>query len=111
MKEVLLGMLGSGAAISLIGIILQVWQKQKGTDIDWYDRAVGQVKAQDEVIQQLKKAKELLREENLLLREENRELKSVIENIENLLEELEQENEEAKRQLMEYKREELKWRK
>lgn len=102
MREVLLGMFGGGALVSFIGILLQVWQKQKGTNIDWYDRAMEQVKLQDEMIERLRKAKRLLEDDNSHLRKENDDLKEVIEDIDRLLQEIEIGNTVSKARLMNF---------
>lgn len=104
MSELLAGIFGGGALVSLIVALLQYFQKQKGTNIDWYDRAISQVQMQDETITKLKAYITKLETDNRSLLEENDGLKDVIHDLEEMVTELENEKQRMIDHIRKYKR-------
>lgn len=104
MSELLLGLLGGGSFVSLVTAFLQYRQKQNGSDIEWYDRAVAQVNMQDETITRLKAYIDKIEQENRRLGNENDDLKDIIEELEDLVMEMEKEKMRLIHDLEEYKK-------
>lgn len=109
MTELWVGLLGGGSLATIIVAWFQYRAKTKGGEIDWYDRAVDQVKTQDETIRRLKEYISDLEEKVRELEKQNDDLLDLVEELEELVMEMEKNKESLILQIDEYERREKKW--
>ena len=76
--ESLLFLLGGGSIATVISVLFQHFQKKQDNKIDWYDRAVAQVKEMDENVKELKELLQESQDKNKELTKENIELQRAI---------------------------------
>lgn len=76
--ESLLFLLGGGSIATVISVLFQNYQKRQDNKIDWYDRAVAQVKVMDENVKELKQLLQESQDKNKELTKENIELQRAI---------------------------------
>lgn len=77
--------IGGGTAIGLLSAVLIYRSSKKGRDIDWYDRAINQVKDLDKEVMELKEIIRSLNSEVIFERTEKIKLQSVVEKLENII--------------------------
>lgn len=76
--ESILFLLGGGSIATVISVLFQHFQKKQDNKIDWYDRAVSQVKELDENVKELKELLQESQDKNKELTKENIELQRAI---------------------------------
>lgn len=82
-------LIGGGGLVGLLSIVLQYQSKKKGSDIDWYDRAVEQVKSLDKEIDELKVEIKDLKAELYKEKRNKFEMERIIKKLEETVSELE----------------------
>lgn len=77
--------IGGGTAVGILSAVLIYRSSKKGRDIDWYDRAINQVKDLDKEILELKEIIRSLNSEVIFERAEKIKLQGVVEKLENII--------------------------
>lgn len=77
--------IGGGTAVGILSAVLIYRSSKKGRDIDWYDRAINQVKELDKEIIELKEIIKSLNSEVVFERTEKIKLQGVVEKLENII--------------------------
>lgn len=82
-------LIGGGGLVGLLSIVLQYQSKKKGSDIDWYDRAVEQVKSLDKELDEIKTEVRELKAELYKEKRNKFEMGKIINRLEDTISELE----------------------
>lgn len=83
--EFLQSWLGGGTIVGIVSAVLLYKSSKKGRDIDWYDRAINQVKDLDKEVSELKDIIKSLNGDLAHEREEKEKLQGVVKKLESII--------------------------